>query len=283
MVILAFLLINSHSITYTKLPLTPEAVSSTNTAAPNALENSEVVMLVDSTSGQCLGTHGDFGECGELSLWLWDPHGSKGKLQSITAIDEEEGSVPSVSGECLGRKRSALGKAELKMIPCTGSALAPTQWTYDQQSGKLADAGLTSKFIGPSCVTNGINVLQSCKNGFTALRKVLFHSNAHNAASGLASAAGLTSSLSSTASESAFSDVGTWKCPVTGQVFPRNLDQHLSAKRPLTASVSTGAAPATATSTLAATRGGSSTASVAAMQKGGRQVFMGAGVFSKVS
>jgi hypothetical protein len=285
MVILAFLLINSHSITYSKLPLTPEPASGASTATPNEIANSEVVMLVDSTSGQCLGTHGDFGECGELSLWLWDKHGNKGKLQSITAVDEEEGSVPSVSGECLGRRRSALGKAELKMVPCTGSALAPTQWTYDEQSGKLADAGLTSKFIGPSCVTNGINVLQSCKNGFTALKKVLFHSNSRNAATGLASVASLTTSLSSAVDESAFSDVGTWKCPVTGQVFPRNLDNHLSAKRPLATTATTAAVTASSpvTSTLAATRGGSSTASVAAAGKGGRQVFMGAGVFSKVS
>jgi hypothetical protein len=130
-------------------------------------------------------------------------------------------------------------------------------------------------------VKNDINVLQSCKNGFTALKKVLFHRNARNAASGLTS---LTTSLSSAVDESAFSDVGTWKCPVTGQVFPRNLDNHLSAKRPLaTTTLTAGSTAATVTSALAATRGGSSTVSVAAAGKGGRQVFMGAGVFSKVS
>jgi len=72
MLIMAFLLINSYSISYFKL--SAASSDSSNPTAPfvKGPRTKDVVWLVDSTNGQCLGPHGDFSECGELTLWIWN-------------------------------------------------------------------------------------------------------------------------------------------------------------------------------------------------------------------
>jgi hypothetical protein len=263
LVILAFLLLNSYSITYTKVPL-PETVLHRDDGPSR---NGDVTMLVDSSTGQCLGAHGSFSECGELSLWFHRKIGGRDELQFVSAATDATGVVPSVSGECLGRTRSALGGTEVRLMPCHRAA---TAWSFDELSGKLMDAGWRSKLLGTLCVGNGNDgnsILQTCRKGFSTLRKVVLHSSVAKPLSGgyIAGTGG---------EESSFTDSGTWKCPVTGQTFPRNLDQHLSRKS------NVGSARG---GTLSGTRGGSNIGSTAVTPTtGGRQVFMGAGVFSKV-
>lgn len=275
MLMLAFLLINSQSITYSKLPVPPEAEVGSNSVKQASAGSGEVVWLVDTANGQCLGSHGDFGECGELSLWLYNKENNGVLLQSVAGVDEEEETVHSVSGECLGRRRSLTKSSELKMLPCSNDILSPTRWSFDDTTGMLTDgATLLSKIVGPSCIINGDSILQSCKKGFTSLKRVLFHRSDK-----VTSIRAGQIATTIAADDSTFSDVGTWKCPVTGQVFPRNLDTHLSTKPPITVGVSAQAGKAT--SPLSSTRGGASASSTAATSTS-RQVFMGAGVFSKV-
>lgn len=269
-------MMNTHSITYTQIPTVP--IPNAENAASNQQGTStidgEMVMLMDRRSSQCLGAHGDFGECGELSLWLHTSDGKKEKFHSITTFRDAEGSVPAVSGECLGRKRSITGGGELKLVPCGGIS---SSWSYDESSGKLMDAGLSSKLFGTACVSNGNSILQSCRNGYTALKKVLFHATA-SIASPLVELPG----SATPADASTFTDTGTWRCPVTGQVFPRNLDQHLGRPQSVPGPRSGGGGAA-----MAVPRGGSSSGrsdgGASAISGDGRQVFMGAGVFSKVN
>lgn len=283
--LLAFLLINSQSITYSKLPVHPDTLSSGNNGGSNSAKQTpigsgEVIWLVDTTNGQCLGSHGDFGECGELSLWLYNKQSNGVLLQSVTSVDEEENTIHSVSGECLGRRRSMTRSTELKMLPCSNDILSPTRWSFDDSTGMLTDSStLLSKVVGPACISNGDSILQSCKKGFTSLKRVLFHRSSKSSPV----KAGQIATTIIIADDNAFSDVGTWKCPVTGQVFPRNLDGHLNSKPPITATpAGAGAAAGKASTTLSATRGGSSGSASTTSTTASRQVFMGAGVFSKV-
>lgn len=269
MLVLAFLLINSHSISFFKLSASSDEKSNQITSKMAKSYSDDVVWLVDSTNGQCLGSHGDFSECGELTLWIWKTLTKGVSLQSVTSVEEDSRSVHSVEDECLGRRRSLLKGSELAMRRCSAEAFSPTIWEFDELSGMMSDnSGFLSKVVDPRCVSNSESILQSCKKGFTALKRVVFERNPVD----MSKPAPIQQPLdaSTTTEVSGFSDVGTWTCPVTGQVFPRNLDERLSLRTPVLPTA-VGVAPGA----VSFTRGGSTASS-------GRQVFMGSGVFSKV-
>ena len=256
-IILAFLLLNTDSIINSSVSLSPYSVSRSIDSTPPIVEEKSVTMLVDTDTGLCLGAHGNFGECGELSMWQWNENDNKVSLQALSTIHSGGSKI---AGECLGRKRTALG-AELKMLPCSKGIFAPIRWTFDTLTGRLADAGLTAKFIGDSCIANGQDILQSCRKGFTSLKRVVLKAHPYSG-SGDTGKTGHSQSAK-VVNGQVYSEVGNWKCPITGQIFPRNLDKYLSA----TTALSTG--------------GGSITSSSASSV--GRQVFMGSGVLSKVT
>ena len=272
MLILAFLLINSYSISYFKLSTASDDISSSAAHDTDTSRTKDVVWLVDATNGQCLGAHGDFSECGELTLWIWNRLKRGISLQSVSTVEEESHSVHSIASECLGRRRSLVKSGELAMRRCSEDPFTSTLWNFDESTGMMSDRSMLSKVAGSVCISNSESILQSCKEGFTALKRVVFH----NSASVLKTLPDPVQEplLAPPTSESLdFSDVGIWKCPVTGQVFPRNLDRTLSA--PVAVPLTSYPGPAGA---IATTRGGSA-ASGSVSQ--GRQVFMGSGVFSK--
>jgi hypothetical protein len=268
MLILAFLLINSHSISYFKQSALTDVEQNHTSIKLNETSAKDVVWLMDTKNGQCLGHHGDFSECGELTLWIWSKLRRGVSLKSVAAMGEMSDDIHSVN-ECLGRRRSLTKESELKMLPCSSSPMSPTGWTFDEVTGKLSDNNPISKVIGHTCISNHNIILQNCVNGFTSLKRVIFQRSSNPVIVPLNLESTTVVAAKQIPESDEFRDVGDWKCPVTGQSFPRNLDVCLAAPVQTACSVS-----------VASMRGGSRAADTS--NSAGRQVFMGSGVFSKV-
>jgi hypothetical protein len=323
LLLLAFVLLNSQSISFSKLPVTLESTLATGHSYPNKqdeelhIEN-DVLWLVDTASGLCLGSRAGFSQCNENNLWLWSSTPKRSgqqhktvKLRAVLGIDKEDSSARTVSGECLGRNRGMLLNTELKMLPCTARS---TSWTFEEDLGKLTDGNNPlAKLLGPVCISSeesmyntSSSLLKRCKKGFAHLKRVVLekssplfaHLSSHKPRSSIAEQ--LVVPNAKPLPYGSFTDVGSWKCPVTGLLLPRNLDDILrqpaavaavvdqaDAKRP------TGSKPKPehGQPSVLATRGGESVSNSIESKpvdftKSGssnRQVLVGSGVFSKVS
>jgi hypothetical protein len=239
-----------------KLPFNYEATTSSATSSTSFVAN-ETLWLRDEASGQCLGAHGHFGECGDQSLWVWNSLGGDVLLQSAHSWDPF--SLNFDKAECIGRKRSLLKKDELQLLPCAHAPLSRTMWTFDEQSGRLADtSSLVAKARGPSCVINApgtgpggeARILQNCRKGYTSLKPVVFNFRTSTAPDPNTIASSHWGAGESGEVEEGEAEEGArfYKCPITGQVFPRNLDRQLG---------------------------------TSSEGQQGQQVFMGGGVFSR--
>lgn len=246
----------------------------------------------------------------DLSLWIWNSKGDDVLLQS--AINSEDSSNELNHSECLGRKRSLTNTHELMLHPCSTSQFSRTRWTYDYSSGMLSSNSIYSKTFGSSCVNNDPKyIVQSCKNKFTPLKRVLFEDrSAYYAKQTKSSTTSSTTShkMKSTDGENValsikeedtnnnqLIDEGTWKCPITGLIFPRNLDVHLSHLELDLLSSVVAATTATSSSRSSSTSSNNNnsnetsqfvlnstivTNTIVDINK--RQVFMGSGILSKV-
>lgn len=230
MLLLAFLFMDTSSVVQLLLPTVDVSwqqqqkqgreVTHLDTMSYSAEDSRQVVWLVDEATGQCLGSQGSFGECGDLSLWIWNSWNDSVLLQMIDGSQQHD--FNSSSAECLGRRRSIANMHGLALHRCSTSRFSRTRWTFDHISGMLSSNSVYSKAFGPSCIHNRPHhAVQSCRRGFTPLRRVVFEYMEYEA----------VSQASSRAPPSLI-DSGSWTCPTTGLTFPRNLDHYFMAGEP---------------------------------------------------
>eukprot|EP01038_Epipyxis_sp_PR26KG_P010287 gene10287-13830_t len=181
---------------------------------------------------------------------------------SVTNLHTYEETELKTDNTCLGRSRTSR-MGELRSKKCSKNPLSTTLWKYDFESGKLSTGGITSQLFGSKCVTKS-GTLAKCWKGskdFARLKRVNFallkliskrkYSNIPIAE--LMDDYPIMSSSSKTSviddislntipsSEPTFSptlllpseqqsnsilDYGFFKCPISGLLLPRNLDNH---------------------------------------------------------
>jgi len=252
MLLLTFLFMDTNSVVQLSLPTVDvnwhqqgsREVTHLDALRHSAEDSRQVVWLVDEATGQCLGSQGSFGECGDLSLWIWNSWNGNVLLQMTDGSQLHD--FNSSSAECLGRRRSIANMQGLALHRCSTSRFSRTRWTFDSTTGMLSSNSVYSKAFGSSCIHNlPHHAVQSCRRGFTPLRRVVFEYMEYEASQ--------ASSTDNQASSSLI-DSGSWTCPTTGLTFPRNLDHFFIAGEP---------------------------GSRSETQEMSRQVFMGGGTMSK--
>jgi hypothetical protein len=210
--------------------------------------NNSKIWLYDESHKVCFGWYG-FHECGDVNLWILKFTEDGIQLQSV--FDQSM---------CLGRSR--LGGIKLRKcneIEYFGKTI---YWAYSIETGAFYSRSKMSQMLGSVCIVNGNSFatndaikLEKCKKGFTPLTIIPLEDFVqHNLSPFVDERADNVSYLShSVHFETNFDpfklqDQGIWKCPVLKRNLPRNLDKHLQSSN-----------------------------------RHGRQVLMGAGVFSKVT
>lgn len=229
MLLLAFLFMDTSSVVQLSLPTVDVSwqqgshsreVTHLDTSY-SAEGTKQVVWLVDEATGQCLGSQGSFGECGDLSLWIWNSWNDNVLLQM--ADGSQLHNFNSSSAECLGRRRSITNMHDLALHRCSSSRFSRTRWTFDPITGMLSSNSVYSKAFGSSCIHNRPHhAVQSCSRGFTSLRRVVFEYTEHE----------VSQASSSDNRASSLTDSGSWTCPTTGLTFPRNLDDYFVSGEP---------------------------------------------------
>lgn len=219
MLLLTFLFMDTNSVVQLSLPTADvnwlqqgsREVTHLDTLSHSAENSRQVVWLVDETTGQCLGSQGSFGECGDLSLWIWNSWNGNVLLQVTDGSQLHD--FNNSSAECLGRRRSIANMHGLALHRCSTSRFSRTGWTFDPITGMLSSNSVYSKAFGPSCIHNRLHhAVQSCRRGFTPLRRVVFEYMEYEA------------SQADNRASSSLIDSGSWTCPTTSLTFPRNLD-----------------------------------------------------------
>lgn len=216
------------------------------------IRHNDSVWIVDEASNQCLGPHG-FSECSALSSWVWMEDEMGTQLKHADSSDNQ----------CLGWK---LWHRKFEMMDCHIHRASILQrrtrnayWSFDFDRGTLQTPSKRLLEIvlppNPLCVVNDNRKrLQKCRRAQTRLRVIpiadiasSFHSEADDKEDGEVSESNVGELIPTTP---ALPDQGFWHCPITGQPLPRNLDRY-----EISNSSSYG---------------------------NGRQVLMGAGVYTKV-
>lgn len=235
--------------------------------------------IVDENSGECLSSYG-FGACGDVNLWKWrsntrndelvmfesvlPPRFKSDKENDILKIDGKENSenteeVVSVGGKnkkdalCLGRMMSiSKTHPETTLSKCSSRIASATTWEYDHENMMLSTAtGVLSKFMGSLCVVRDGDVAstQNCNMGYSRLQLVI-----HTTRTGQKTEMAEQNTLQQAHSKAHPIENGEWICKKSGLVFPRNLD---------------GRVPSLSTKHQG--------------KHEDRQIFMGAGIFTKVN
>mmetsp|Transcript_26791 Transcript_26791/g.38264 ORF Transcript_26791/g.38264 Transcript_26791/m.38264 type:complete len:452 (-) Transcript_26791:151-1506(-) len=230
LLILAFLLIDIHSIVYYKIGVSNPELK--ETADINA------IWIVDDATDRCLSPYsGGFDECSELNIWIWTPiNGSSVlKIQNDRESDHiEEGLLQSGNsdrkGNCLGRDR---WRDRLALMSCATSPLSPALWKFNFDKGMLFSSGVISTHFGAVCVTYNNSkqhndsrvLLGGCsKYGYRVLRFV--HVD-HTLNRPLGKTATPIPRIAVSEPNISSRAVPSVTCPVTSLALPSRLDLHL--------------------------------------------------------
>jgi hypothetical protein len=212
------------------------------------------IWLLEEASGLCLGPHG-FSVCGDLTVWVWKNSAGGTLLQHSSATDDNK---------CLGRSWPS---SQIDIYDCSIAekkiARKGLHWEYDWELGQLKTVNSFRFNILPGypyCINNREETqLSSCKGGFTKLividaTSTSFHVHDDDDDVQQEKTKVITP-LSSSVAPTRLIDQGFWHCPITGLALPRNLDSYLF--------------------------NNSSQSSSPLENNPHRQVFMGAGVYTK--
>lgn len=224
------------------------------------ISSNGTVWIVDESSHECLGPHG-FSQCGDLSGWLWIEEDSYVKLRHLESSNENH---------CLGwkwlQKQFEIMDCDILKTPLYNRRTRNVHWNFDFAAGYLqTPIGFLETVLpfSPYCVVNDNRKrLQRCNRAATKLRVVPLadisflsddpmHSDG-DAFMETESQATTGENSIGTSDTPWLLDQGYWHCPVTGLALPRNLDKY------------------------------DSLPSINDSERSGRQVLMGAGVFTKV-
>lgn len=260
---------NNNFTTFPSIPSTPP-----ETLGYFHIPDNSTVWVVDVEYNLCLSSYG-FSACGEMNLWVWRRSEKGVQLQALQqhhAHDGEDAQQHGLVDEnrhdsqnlCLGRKRFS---NKLKLKSCSSSVLdgGTTYWRYDAETGMMQSFGIRSKsnmllknnlFGDIKCIANDHShqsmhdyaITRKCKSFYTPLKIIPVPFAAIDNKKKSAHPSSLLPE------KNPLVDEGEWKCPHTGLVIPRNLDRYFE-------------------------EDDSSTH----QRRFGRQVLMGAGVFTKVS
>lgn len=243
-------------------PMIDQLFTRSSQPTPPRIANNGTVWIVDEGNHECLGPHG-FSQCGDLSGWLWIEDGSYVKLRHLESSSENH---------CLGwkwlQKKFEIMDCDILKTPLYSRRTRNIHWNFDFDAGYLqTPIGFLETVLpfSPYCVVNDNRKrLQRCNRAATKLRVVPL-ADISFLTDDLKQSDGdevmETESLAITGDNSIsahdFStplllDQGYWHCPVTGLALPRNLDKYENLP-PINDS-----------------------------ERSGRQVLMGAGVFTKV-
>lgn len=231
--------------------------------------------IVDENSGQCLSSYG-FGNCGDVNLWKWRSNSRNSELVMFESVlppifksnkeivsesngenaDKKSGHKNGKDALCLGRMMSiSKTHPETTLSKCSSRIASATTWEYDHENMMLSTAtGVLSKFTGSLCVVRDGDVAstQNCNMGYSRLHLVV-----HTTRTGQSTELITQNTLQQAHSKAHLMENGEWICQKTGLVFPRNLD---------------GRVPSVASKHHHQHQG----------KHEDRQIFMGAGVFTKV-
>ena len=213
--------------------------------------------IVDENSGQCLSSYG-FGACGDVNLWKWRSNARNNELVMFESVlpprfksdkeykdidvlkidgeveekadkgENEDGDEVSVGGKnkkdslCLGRMMSiSKTHPETTLSKCSSRIASATTWEYDHENMMLSTAtGVLSKFMGSLCVVRDGDVAstQNCNMGYSRLQLVI-----HTTRTGEPTETE-KNTLQQAHSKAHPIENGEWICQKSGLVFPRNLD-----------------------------------------------------------
>lgn len=215
-----------------------------NHGSSEAAPQHKSVWIHDEESDRCLGPHG-FSVCSDLTIWEWR-HTSKGTiLQSTLHVTSREQRL------CLSR---APYSAKVELSKCSAKE-KNIYWRYDQDKGALESISTLRaawwRKVTPLCVVNDdTKRLQDCRRKYTTLTVVTLVNRPFQFTDDEDEDEPIIPANTALPSQSIIPDIGYWQCPVTGQLLPRNLDTFFS--------------------------------SYQSTPHSGRQVLMGAGLFTKV-
>jgi hypothetical protein len=215
--------------------------------ANEASSEHKSVWIQDEESDRCFGPHG-FSVCSDLTIWEWR-HTTKGAiLQSTAPVTSREQRL------CLSR---APYSAKVELSKCSAKE-KNVYWKYDQDTGALESISTLRaawwRKVTPLCVVNDdIKRLQDCRRKYTVLTVITLVNRPFQFTYDDDNDDPISPPIAVLPSLSNIPDIGFWQCPITGQLLPRNLDTFF-----------------TSYSTSKTT------------PQSGRQVLMGAGLFTKV-